>query len=130
MTFDTMFPSRFCKASDFIERPLIVTIKSVALEKLGDSNEIKPVVSFNDDVKPLVLNKTNAASIVNIVGSEQTDEWIGKQVELYSATTLFHGRPTPCVRVRAASVVVDDIPHSFDDEPILRTVAKKAKAAA
>jgi hypothetical protein len=81
-------------------------------------------------VKPMVLNKTNAAAIVQITGAEETDVWVGRQIELFAASTLFHGRPTPCVRVRPPRVVEDDIPDSFDEEPLLRTVTKKTRTAA
>src|SRR5438093_8585771 len=103
MKFNDMFPSRFFKAED-LDEPLVVKIKQVQIERLGGENgDEKPVMSFVGQTKGLALNKTNAATIINIVGSDDVDDWIGAKVELYKDSVLFHGVPTSCVRVRNPS---------------------------
>jgi len=101
MRIGSAFPSDYLKAADLQGRPFRLTIKSIIIDKIGDDQ--KPVVYFNETEKGLVLNKTNANNI-SIIYSDETDMWIGKQIELYPATTDFQGRTVDCVRVRAPQV--------------------------
>lgn len=100
MRMSDLFPSNWLKADDF-EQPRQLKIKELTMEELGEDKQKKPVVYFVGEPKGLVLNKTNFEAIVNAVGDEETDNWIGQAVELYRATTQFRGMSTPCVRVRA-----------------------------
>jgi hypothetical protein len=130
LNFNTMFPSRFVKAAD-LSAPIVVTIKKVVMEMLGGENsEERPILYFEHG-KPLVLNKTNAEAIINLVQSEEADDWIDTEIELFASMVLFHGQRTPCVRVRKPSVKEEGgIPTSWSDEPGLLTMQpKKGKAA-
>ena len=98
MNINTVFPSDYLKAIDIpTGRRVMVTIESVAVEKLGDGE--KPVVYFRGKEKGLVLNKTNANMIIEIVGSEETEDWSGAQIVLYSARVDFQGRRVDALRV-------------------------------
>lgn len=139
LKFGDLYPSRFFKAED-VDEPLVVKIKELVMEKLGGENgDTKPVLYFVNQEKAIVLNKTNATAIINLVGSDDVDDWIGVKVELYKDTVLFHGQRTPCVRIRTPrekkpAVHVtdansgDDIPDSWEDEPIPR--GQRSKSAA
>jgi hypothetical protein len=138
LKFNDLYPSRFFKAED-VEAPLVVKIKELVIEKLdGESDEQKPVLYFVNQAKSIVLNKTNATTIINLTGSDDVDDWIGVRIELYKDTVLFHGQRTPCVRIRAprekksgaqiSDTSEDDIPDSKDDEPMPR--GKRSKSAA
>ena len=48
----------------------------------------------------LPLNRVNWDSVAEICGDD-TEEWPGKKIELFPATTEMKGKPTPCIRVRA-----------------------------
>lgn len=48
---------------------------------------------------PLLLNKTNAATIAQMYGKSPAD-WVGKFVTLYPATTEVGGEMHDCIRVR------------------------------
>jgi len=101
MRISGAFPSDYLKAADMQGRPFVLTMKAVIIDKIGDDQ--KPVVFFNETEKGLVLNKTNANNI-SVVYGDETDVWVGKQIELYPATTDFQGRTVDCVRVRAPQV--------------------------
>jgi hypothetical protein len=92
-----MFPSAFLKAGDLGSARPVLRIRTVGFEEIGD--ERKPVVYFEGKTKGLVLNKTNAGSIVEIAGTDDTDHWVGVAIRLYSAMTDFQGKRVPCIRV-------------------------------
>jgi hypothetical protein len=97
MDINAAFPSTWLKNSDLNGRPVKLTMKEVALEEVGDDH--KPVLYFQGAKKGLVLNKINSASIASAYGND-TDNWNGKQIEVYPDITIFGGKPTPCIRVR------------------------------
>lgn len=99
MDIEAAFPSKWLKHSDLQGQRFTLKIKSVIIEDMQDGEQ-KAVMYFNKGSKGLVLNKTNATEIANLFGKE-TDNWAGKDVELYPAKTLYMGKSTDCIRVRA-----------------------------
>ena len=92
--FKKAFPSRYLQVSDVDEGPLIATIKSVGAENVGpgEGAELKLVVKFQEDIKPLVCNLTRAEAIAGLAGSEDTDEWPGTQIAIRKSTTSYKGK--------------------------------------
>lgn len=103
MKISSAFPTKYISAEDLNSRSWIMTIASVSIEMIGESDQ-KPVVHFQNAHKGFPLNKTNARQISSILGSDETDQWIGRQIELYPTTTEFRGDIVTCVRVRPAPV--------------------------
>ena len=101
MRISQAFPSKYLRAADLGDRAHLLTITKVEMADVGQegASDHKPVVHFQGADKGLVLNRTNADTIAIIHGDE-TDAWIGKQVEVYPDTVMFNGRVTPCIRVR------------------------------
>ena len=99
MNINTAFPSKFVRVADLQNRRVTVTIERVTMEDMGDGDS-KPVIYFIGSQKGLAANKTNAMEIAMAFG-EETDHWAGKQIELFPASTMYQGRNTPCIRVRA-----------------------------
>lgn len=97
MNINGAFPSTYLKAADLQGRRALVTISHVKLEDIGD--EHKPVLYFVGKEKGIVLNKTNANMITEIVGSDETDHWKGKAVVLYVAKVDYQGRRVDGIRV-------------------------------
>lgn len=106
MRISEEFPSKYLKADDLRGREARVTIARVEREKLGD--EFKPVVYFNGKEKGVVLNKTNSYAIAAAYGDETTD-WFGNDVILFSVMTEYGGKTAPAIRVR--------IPTARDNKP-------------
>lgn len=102
MNINDAFPSNYLKASDLGESQPIVTIAEVKFEAVGRNKEMKAVVYFTGKTKGLVLNKTNAKKIADLVGSDDTDEWQGGKVKLYATETEFGGETVECIRVKDA----------------------------
>lgn len=101
MNVNNAFPSKFLRADDFDEDQ-ILTIASVKIETVGQGEQAseKPVVYFREMEQGLALNKTNANNITGVLGSPETDDWIGKKIIIGQSEVEFQGKTTAAVRVR------------------------------
>lgn len=115
MDINQAFPSKFLKAEDLQGREVELTIASCVIEQMGDG-EHKPCLSFRGKEKALVLNKTNANAIIGQMGSDETNDWIGKTIKIYPTQVDFAGRQVAAIRVRVEQPDItpvaegDDIP--------------------
>lgn len=100
MNINSAFPSNYLKASDIpAGRQIAVTIDSVVIEKVGSDE--RPVAYFLGSEKGLILNKTNSKVIVEIAKTDETDNWGGVRISLYSAKVDFKGSLVDAIRVGA-----------------------------
>lgn len=85
MKINEAFPSKYLKASDLQGRAYKLTINHVSIEDVGgdDQKQTKPVVYFREAAKGMVLNRTNADTIAIVLG-EETDNWVGHILEVFS----------------------------------------------
>lgn len=97
MNINGAFPSNYLKAADLQGRRALVTISHVKMEDIGDDH--KPVLYFAGKEKGMVLNRTNANMIAEITGIEETDQWNGKSVVLFSTKVDFQGRRVDAIRI-------------------------------
>lgn len=104
------FSSKYLRASDIGPEgsAAVVTILRVTSETIKNretnQNETKPTLEFREFDKPLVLNKTNAKKIASLLKSDDTDDWINRQVQLYATETQYGSDTVACIRVRQAAV--------------------------
>lgn len=88
----------FLKADDLQKRRANLVIKGAKLETLQDGNKI--VLDFENTDKRLVLNKTNANMICDLLGSRDAEQWTGSAITLRpDKTQLQDGRTVDCIRV-------------------------------
>ena len=127
-----VFPSKYLRASDLGGVSPVVTIDRVEFEPVGRAREMKGVVYFAGKQKGLVLNKTNATKMAEIVGSLETDDWPGSRVQLYATEVEFQGDTVETIRCKAPatarkpippkpvppSVTTTEHPADFDDSEI------------
>jgi hypothetical protein len=126
MTFDQLVPSnsKYLSKDDVGEDGLILTIKGFRMETLknDDGNEDKMVLHFVEDVKPMVLNRTNSQLVAVATGARVAGDAKGKQVVVFNDPTVsFGGKITGGLRIKKlagepkpAVGKSDD----FDDDPI------------
>jgi hypothetical protein len=89
---------RYLKSSDVKTKQKIGTIAYlVEAEEVGQDKKKKPVLYFEDGVKPLVMNLTNFETIEEAFGD--SDDWPGQKLKIFCAQTTFGGKRTDCVRV-------------------------------
>jgi hypothetical protein len=93
------FPSRYLQTATVKAKPIVETISHVVMELVGQGQDAKkkPVLYFEGDTKPMVLNRTNFEAIEQALGD--TDEWPGHKVKVYCAPTRFGGKPVDGIRV-------------------------------
>lgn len=104
MKATAMIPSKFLKKED-VDPPKLVTIKAMRQANVAmddQPEELKWTVLFKELDKPMVLNSTNIQLLVKALGTDETDEWVGKQVVVYNDPNVsFAGKITGGVRIRA-----------------------------
>lgn len=97
-----MMEQRYLGAWDF-PRDITATISKVEGVKLEGTAVIKankkPVISFKNADKQLVVNATIGKTIAGMYGPN-TDDWVGKRITLYATTCKLKGETVECVRVR------------------------------
>jgi hypothetical protein len=104
------FPGKYRKALDF-PRPAILVVDKVYKEQVGSEKETKPVVYFaDDDPRGIIINKTNANMLANILGRD-TIAWKGKRIQVYSEKVQFGADMVDSIRMGEA-------PEPFIDEDI------------
>lgn len=83
--WDELYPGRFIKAGEFAGKKPLLTIKDINLDELegNTGKKIKGVISFEETVKQLALNKTNGICLKAMFG-KKLPAWIGKRVNLYA----------------------------------------------
>jgi hypothetical protein len=101
-----MLESRFLKQGD-IPDEIMVTVEAVAKKNVareGDDPELKWLVKFVEFKKPMVLNATNIKRLKSACGSDDTDDWRGKKVSLYTDPDVeYAGNITGGLRIRAGA---------------------------
>lgn len=109
MDMNQLFPSNFLKAAD-LAGPITVAIKAVSMQTIGQDSKPKPVLTFLDLTKEMVLNKTNAQAIAKLYGAN-TDGWAGKQIVLARQNVDFRGQSTIAIRVMGSpEKPLDNVP--------------------
>ncbi len=105
MTFDQLVPSesKYLSKGDVTEDGVILTIKGFRSETLknDDGEELKTVLHFHEDVKPMVINRTNAQLIGIATGAKTAGEARGKKIVVFNDPTVgFGGKITGGLRIK------------------------------
>ena len=89
----TMVSSKYLKSAD-VPDPVIVTIvgvKQVNMAKEDEAPEFKWAIKFQEFDQPMVLNSTNLHIAAKVLGSNETDDWKGKEIILYTDPNVSFG---------------------------------------
>jgi hypothetical protein len=90
--------SKYLKAED-LKAEKKFRIKAVTVEEVGEKKEQKLLVSFTNDERGLVLNKTNNRTIRTAFGDD-TETWKGKIIVIFPTMADNRGKLVPALRVR------------------------------
>ena len=111
------FPSKYLSAADLEGHARKVIISHYNIEEIGEEGDKreKPVLYFEGKKKALVLNVTNANMIAEVLGSDELDDWVNKEIELLPARVEFKGKIVDAIRVKDNRVAPpaddgDDVP--------------------
>ena len=82
-------------------KDVILTVKDVGKQVIQGprGSEEKTVMEFEGE-KPLILNTTNMKAITKALGTPYLDEWVGKNLQLYTTMVSSPDGMTMAVRVR------------------------------
>jgi hypothetical protein len=105
LSFDQLVPSnsKYLTKDDVGEDGIVLTIKGFRMETLksDDGEEDKTVLHFMEDVKPMVLNRTNAQLVGVATGAKTAGEARGKQIVVFNDPTVsFGGKITGGLRIK------------------------------
>lgn len=85
-------------------KDITLTIKETKKEMVTGANGQKSecfVAYFHENVKPMILNKTNCKTIEKLYKTPNIEEWINKRIQIGSVRINAFGEITDCLRVRA-----------------------------
>jgi hypothetical protein len=101
MNINEVYSGSYLKADDLQGKRVTVRINHVSVKEFeGDKGMDKKIIlGFEGKDKCLVCNKTNAAIIAEVLGSQNTDDWIGGTIKLEVRKVEFSGRLVPAIRV-------------------------------
>jgi len=114
--------SKYLKKED-VKGPTLVTIRTVGKENVAletQPKKVKAVIKFDEFDKPMVFNSTNLKRAAKAIGSEETNDWIGKQIVLYVDEEVeFGGEIVGGLRVRKvqAKTAEGRVKEMEDDVP-------------
>lgn len=91
------FPSKYLKSADVKTKPIIATISHVDQEVVGQDKALKWIIHFENDVKPMVCNRTNFETIEAAFGD--SDLWPDHKIKIYCASTAYQGKRIDGIRV-------------------------------
>lgn len=105
LSFDSLVPSNsnYLSKADVGEDGVVLTIKGFRNEavKTDDGDEEKIVMHFMEEVKPMILNRTNSQLIGVCTGAKTAGEARGKQIVVFNDPTVgFGGKITGGLRIK------------------------------
>jgi hypothetical protein len=113
--FERLFDQNFLRWFHLQGEAALVEIVKVDRQELtlrGGARKKSPVITLKqirgkiDNIKPLVMNRTNMDEISTFLGRKPS-EWVGKQIVLFQDATKLKGQTVPCIRVRAPKAIVE-----------------------
>lgn len=121
MTFDALVPSnsKYLSKADVGEDGLILTIAGFRMETLkgDDGEEDKMVLHFKENVKPMVLNRTNAQLVGIATGVKVAGDAKGKQIVVYNDPTVsFGGQVKGGLRIKKVAGAPKPVASSRNDD--------------
>ena len=100
------FLSNYLKSKD-VKEPITLTVSAVESEtfKDDDGGERDSLVLYAKELEQgVVLSKTALAQVIEILGSDETEDWVGKRIVLFNDNTVtFKGKRVGGLRFREAA---------------------------
>jgi len=111
MNVNDIYASSRVAAADLQGKQPKLTIAAVDVAVFDEGRKLE--VHFVGAGKTLILNRTNTSVIADAYGPE-TDDWIGKEIILYTDRVPFQGKMVDAVRVRVPTPPPADATDSAD----------------
>ena len=125
MKISEMLQSNWLRKDD-LDDPIggeVLTIRKITEELVGSDQQSKWALHWREkDYQPMLLNKTNLRLLSAVLGDD-TDDWIGKEIEVYHDPSISYGGqlvgglrvrpprpPKPRARQARSELPDDDVP--------------------
>ena len=107
MKLGQMKDSKYIKKEDVGETGKNLTISELKNENIAGEDraeDMKWILYFKEAKKGMVANWTNLQILAKVTGSEESDDWTGKVVNVYEDPMIdFGGKIVGGIRIRKAS---------------------------
>jgi hypothetical protein len=104
MKASDIYGSKYLCSADLNRKPLTAIIEDVDSDEFQDENKkdkTKLVLQLAEVPKRLIVNKTNAESLIEALGDD-TDCWVGAEVTLYVTKEMYSGKKVDAIRIKSA----------------------------
>lgn len=92
-------------------KDLILTIREMKREEVTGENGKKDmclIAYFHENVKPMVVNKTNCKTLEKLFKTPDIEQWINKAMQVGSARVNVKGEMVDALRIRPFAPKLDD----------------------
>ncbi len=101
------FPTRFLSGDEIVGKSVDVTIREVRKEKVYSPKNNKKdevlVIYFEGKDRGVCIKKQRAKELVSLTGSDDTDKWKSKKVNLFTEKKEAFGRTQNVIHFREPS---------------------------
>ncbi len=110
------FLGAYLKKEDIPDSGVRARVRGAKEEALEEEERNKLILFFEDVEKGLVMNATNINVMIDLTGTDETDEWIGREVEIYvDHGVVLKGKRVGGIRLRAPGA---QIQRGLDPAPV------------
>ena len=98
----TLVPNKYLAATDF-PTPEVVTIAEISQDFVGQGadRDFKTLIKFAEKDKVYICNKTALNFCFDHL-ADDSDSWIGKQVQIITPMIEYQGKSKPAIRLSTA----------------------------
>lgn len=102
MLRNELVPSTYLSATDF-PAPEVVTVEKVSQDFVGQGTDrdFKTLIKFAEKDKVYICNKTALNFCFDHL-ADDSDSWIGKQVQIITPMIEYQGKSKPAIRLSTA----------------------------
>lgn len=120
MKLSEMFPRRYASGSDLNGHQPTLKISHIEREEMtpnpGSKPELKFVIYFEKASKGIILSRALAEQIAQVCKSDDTADWIGKSVTLYTVAMKVAGKDRLAIRAKAPANGTTPPPAALQEE--------------
>jgi hypothetical protein len=103
------YTSSYLTADD-VRKPKLLNVEQVAEETIGNDSKPKLVLYGRDDSEgdehKIALNKSNISRLIEIFGTDETDDWVGSMVVVFrDPNVMFNNRKVGGIAFKKAPPV-------------------------
>lgn len=106
MRLNDIYPPKYATGADLAGKPATLTISHVSMESMrpgpGAPATNKPVMYFARASRGVILGRALWMQIAALLGSDDTDTWTGKRIQIYPEPMTVAGKPRIAIRARQA----------------------------